>query len=464
MNNNRALGVAVPEILIPDEKVNMKKWSVVACDQFTTNQKYWLDVEKQVGVSPSTLHIMLPEIYLERPDVEERIARTKEIMRSYLDDSVLNLLPAGFVLVERYIDGQPRKGLMVAVDLEEYDFDIYKKPLIRATEETLLERIPPRVEIRKNADVEMPHVLVLMDDRENKVIEPLWQRRNRFPKLYDFDLMQDGGRIAGYFVNDEAAIEATMEALKALPVHDGMRFCVGDGNHSLATAKAVWNQAKEQLSEEELAESPMRYALVELINLYDDALTLKPIHRVLYNVNSAQCVQKIVDQLNKTGREARLVFSRRKPAMQMSHGVQTVFFTSKDSSGRIEINNPSHPLVVGEIQDVLEKVAREMPSSKLEYIHGDAELEAAASEYDTLGFYMPAMDKDTFFDMIIHCGVLPKKSFSLGEANEKRYYLECRLLTQAAEVVEDEAEEAEGAEEPEMLEELEVPQLTEEEE
>ena len=446
MKNQGKLGIEVPEILIPDEKVNMRKWSVVACDQFTTNQRYWNEVERMVGNSPSTLHIMLPEIYLEDADVSQRISRAKEVMRSYLDDSVLNLLPRGFVLVERYIDGKPRKGLMVAIDLEEYDYDLESRPRIRATEETLLERIPPRIAIRKNADVEMPHVLVLMDDKEKQVIEPLYQCKDRFPKLYDFELMQNGGRVAGYFVDDEASIEGVLEAISQLELHDGMRFCVGDGNHSLATAKTVWEEAKETLSPEELETSPLRYALVELLNLHDDALTLKPIHRVISKVNSAQCIQYVADQLNRAGLDARLVFSRRKPSMQMSSAPQTVFFTSKDSAGRIEIHNPVHPMVVGEIQPVLEKYA-EKNNCRLEYIHGDEELEELAGEYDTLGFYMPAMEKDTFFDTVIECGVLPKKSFSLGEANEKRYYLECRLLTQAEEIVEDEEAEEPIAEE-----------------
>ncbi len=451
MKNGYEVGIEVPEILIPNEKVNMRKWSVVACDQYTTNQRYWSEVERFVGNSPSTLHIMLPEIYLDDPQVSERIARTKDIMRSYLEDSVLNLLPQGFVMVERYIDGKPRKGLMVAVDLEEYDYDISKKPVIRATEETLLDRIPPRVAIRKNADVEMPHVLVLMDDKEKKVIEPLWQRKDRFPKLYDFDLLQNGGRLVGYFINDPAAIEGVMQALSELKVWDGMRFCVGDGNHSLATAKTVWEQAKETLSEEEQSESPLRYALVELLNLHDDALELRPIHRVIGKVNTAQCIQYVTDQLNRQGKDARLVFSRRRPSMQMSSAAETVFFTSKDSSGRIEIHNPAYPLVVGEIQPILEKYVEETGSCRIEYIHGDQELEAMASDYDMLGFYMPAMSKDSFFETVIECGVLPKKCFSLGEANEKRYYLECRLLTQAEEIVEEQAEEKAEAQADEPL-------------
>lgn len=429
MRSKNALGIIVPEILIPDEQVNMRKWSVVACDQFTGDARYWSEVERAVGSAPSTLHIMLPEIYLDASDVSERIARTKRVMREYLEDGVLNLLPAGFILVERYIGKVPRKGLMVAIDLEEYDYQAANKPLIRATEETLLERIPPRVDIRRGADLETPHTLLLMEDPENTVIEPLSRRKDRFPKLYDFELMQGGGRVAGYFVDDRAAIEGVLQAVSQLPTWDGMRFCIGDGNHSLATAKTVWEQAREHMTPAERAQSPLRYALVELINLYDPALTLKPIHRVLRGVNPSQCAQYIADQLGRQGKDARLVFSRRKATLQAGGNVATVFFSSKDSSGRIEIHGATHPLVVGEVQPIIERYVLENANSRLEYVHGDEALEEAAADYDTLALRMTAMPKEALFDTVIRCGVLPKKSFSLGEANEKRYYLECRLLT-----------------------------------
>lgn len=430
---HNSLGIAAPEILIPDEKLNLKKWAVLACDQYTTDSRYWSEVEHQVGSSPSTLHIVLPEIYLGQPDTAERISYAKETMGKYLEDGVLKLLPKGFVLVEREIGGKPRKGLMVAVDLEEYDYDISKRPLIRATEQTLLERIPPRVEIRKGAVLEVPHALLLMDDRNNQVIEPIWERRSSLPKLYDFELMQGGGRIRGYFVNDKALTQQIFDAMQALPTWEGMRFAVGDGNHSLATAKAVWDAQKERMSPEEREESPLRYALVELINLYDEALTFQPIHRVLIKLNPVHCIQYVVDKLNSKGRGARLVFSRKKQSAQVSDAAQTVFFTSKDSAGRIEITQPEHPLAVGELQPILEQYVAENPSVTLEYIHGDAEMEEIATEYDNLGFYMPGMKKEDFFSTIVECGVLPKKSFSLGSADEKRYYMECRLLVRAPE-------------------------------
>ena len=451
MEFGKGIGVAVPEILIPDEKTNMRKWAVIACDQFTQNQQYWNDVERFVGSSPSALHVMLPEIYLDTPEKAERIASAKEIMRSYIEDGVLNLLPPGFILVERYIDGVVRKGLMVNVDLEEYENEPYKNPVVRPSEEVIAERIPPRIEIRNGADIEMPHIMLLMDDKNKTVIEPVWQKKEFFPKVYDFELMMNGGRITGYFINNKETEHEIMQALAALPLKDGMRFCVGDGNHSLATAKAVWEQAKERLTPEQRAESPLRYVLCELINIYDDGLTIKPIHRTISGLNTSKCVQYIVDRLNASGADARLVFSRRKPNLQQSDAAQTIFFSSKDSAGRIEIYSPTSSMIVEELQPVLENFIREFPACKLEYVHGDEELEELTRQYDTLGFIMPAMEKDTFFDTLASFGVLPKKSFSLGEAKDKRYYLECRLNANLPkeEEPEEEAEQAPQNAEPE---------------
>ena len=441
MEFGKGIGVAVPEILIPDEKTNMRKWAVIACDQFTQNQQYWNDVERFVGSSPSALHVMLPEIYLDTPEKAERIASAKEIMRSYIEDGVLNLLPPGFILVERYIDGVVRKGLMVNVDLEEYENEPYKNPVVRPSEEVITERIPPRIEIRNGADIEMPHIMLLMDDKNKTVIEPVWQKKEYFPKVYDFELMMNGGRITGYFINNKETEHEIMQALAALPLKDGMRFCVGDGNHSLATAKAVWEQAKERLTPEQRAESPLRYVLCELINIYDEGLTIKPIHRTISGLNTSKCVQYIVDRLNASGADARLVFSRRKPNLQQSDAAQTIFFSSKDSAGRIEIYSPTSSMIVEELQPVLENFIREFPSCKLEYVHGDEELEELTRQYDTLGFIMPAMEKETFFDTLASFGVLPKKSFSLGEAKDKRYYLECRLIANLPKEEEQEEEE-----------------------
>ena len=432
------LGIEIPEVLLPDKKVNMRKWAVIACDQFTSNRAYWGEVERIVGNNPSTLHIMLPEIYLDAPDKDERIRAAKNIMANYIDDGILSLLPAGFVLVERQTDGGIRKGLMVNVDLEAFEPEPSAKSTVRASEEILHERVMPRVDIRAGAELEMPHIFLLMDDPDFKVIEPIWRRREDLAKLYDFDLMLNGGRTAGYLVNDKEMEESILHAMSELKTRGGMRFCVGDGNHSLATAKEVWEEAKRFLPADELETSPLRYAMCELINLHDPALSLKPIHRVIKGATPAMAIQYVVDRLNSLGADARLVFSRRKPSMQMTDAPQVVFFSSKDSSGRIEINAPNTTILADLIQPVLERFASEHSSCELDYIHGDEEFERITGGYDALGFLMPPMRKETFFDELSEYGVFPKKCFSLGEAHEKRYYLECRLLTNEVGEVEEE--------------------------
>lgn len=417
--------ISIPEVLIPSDKVNLKKWAVVACDQYTSDKKYWTDVEKSIGSSPSTLNLVLPEAFLESPDKTERIAKINQTMIQYLDDDVFTKLPAGFILTERSVGNRLRKGLIVAVDLDQYSIDPDSDAAIRATEHTLLERIPPRMEIRENAKLELPHVILLMDDAQRSIIEPLWTRRSSLKKLYDFELMQNGGKTCGYFIEDSKSV---LEALMELPDRDGMRFLVGDGNHSLASAKAVWDDAKHSLSESECERSPLRYALVELINVYDEAMEFKPIHRILMSVNPSTCLQFITDSLNHAGIEARLVFSRRKlvPGVRSTH--DSISFTSGQSSGRIEISNRNGLLAADMIQPVLDIFLRDNPSSSIDYIHGDEELLKQSQEYRCLGFLMPSMQKETFFDTVSQCGVLPRKCFSIGEANEKRFYLEARLI------------------------------------
>lgn len=431
MADSLASGIAVPHILIPDEKVNMKKWSVVACDQFVYDQSYWDSVDRLVGNAPSTLRMMLPEAYLGEDDVTERIEDTKDAMYDYIEAGVLKELPAGFMLVERFIKGRPRLGLMVLLDLEQYEFEPGLRPLIRPTEQTIKNRIPPRMQIRMGAPVEMPHILALIDDPGCTVIEPVYDVRSRFKKLYDFELMQNGGRITGYFVDDQACIDGVMNALEALPTHDGMKIAVGDGNHSLATAKEVWNRAKQVLSEEEIEQSPLRYALCELINLNDPALDIEPIHRAITGINPSSCIQYIVDKLNQKRLGAKLIFSRKKrfPSWgDASDNSRTIYFSSKESNGRIELTNLSHVMMLEDLQPVLEQLVSEMSTARLEYIHGNDKIADMAGNYDTLCFTLPAIKKDEFMDTIVNCGVLPKKCFSLGEENEKRYYLESRLL------------------------------------
>jgi hypothetical protein len=284
MDKAQEAGILFPEILIPEEKINKKKWSVIACDQYTSIPDYWAKVTRTVGGSPSTLHIILPEVYLRESDVEERITHAKATMESYLSDGVLVKLPPGAVLVERETPYGTRIGIVLAVDLECYDPDPAKKTMIRATEQTVADRIPPRLRMRQDAMIECPHIMLLISDPKDTVLSPLYQARNNCAMVYDTDLMQGGGHVKGWFVDDPALLSGVVDALLALKekAEGGMLFAVGDGNHSLASAKANWEEKKKGLTAEERETHPLRYALCEVVNLYDNGLSLHPIHRMLF--------------------------------------------------------------------------------------------------------------------------------------------------------------------------------------
>ncbi len=440
------VGVGIPEILLPSLNINMKKWSVIACDQFTSQPDYWTSVEKLVGNAPSILHMILPEVYLNYEGLSENIEHIKVMMNDYLEKGVLEQLPRGIMLTERVMGGTVRKGLVMTVDLENYDYRAGKKPFIRATEKTLLERIPPRVTIRQEAPLETSHVMILMDDVNNKVIGPLYDQKDELEKMYDFDLMMGGGSLRGYFIENEDLMKSTLSALASLPARDGMRFCVGDGNHSLAAAKTVWDLAKEGLSQEEQKDHPLRYAMCEIVNIHDDGIQFMPIHRVLFKVNPSACVHYIADKLNKKGAKAKILFGRWRGGSEAQRGTE-IPFLSREGAGRIIVEHKNHPLLLEDVQDILEEFLKENPSSGMDYIHGQDVFEEMARAYDNLGLYFPSIPKEHFFSTLIECGVLPQKSFSMGEAEQKRYYVECRMIVKP----EKEApptEESTGAEEP----------------
>lgn len=428
MKDTKEWGYVIPQVLLPAQDVSMEKWACVACDQFTSQPEYWQKVEKFVGNAPSTLHMVLPEVYLESDNVAQCIDDLKTEMHEYLNQGIMGLLPEGIVLTERHLGNKLRKGILLAMDLEQYDFKIENKPMIRATEQTVLSRIPPRMKIRSGAEIELPHIMLLMDDPQDSVIGPLHIQRTSLKKLYDFDLMMGGGRIEGWLVDESKLINGVNEAIAGLADRDNMLFCVGDGNHSLATAKAVWDEVKQDLSEEQRENHPLRFALCEIINLRDKAVEFMPIHRVLFGVNPSGCVQFVVERLRERGRNAKLVFGRWRTEIEHD-GTYQIPFLYHDGAGRIIIENPQHPLAVGEVQEIFEEYVAQNSQSCIDYIHGDEAFLALAKEYDNLGFYFEPMEKSEFFDLVIACGVLPKKTFSLGEAEQKRYYLEGRLLT-----------------------------------
>ncbi len=442
MDKSQQVGIIFPEILIPEAKINLKKWAVIACDQYTSNIEYWQKTQRTVGGAPSTLHIIMPEAFLREGDIEERISHAKATMGNYIEDGVLVRLPKGVVLTERETAYGTRVGLLIAVDLEQYDVDHSKKPLIRATEQTVAERVPPRMKIREDAVLECPHVMLLIDDVKNTVIGPVYDMRREAVQVYSTQLMMDGGNVSGWFIDDAQVLDkvaAALEKLKA-KAKDGMLFAVGDGNHSLASAKSVWEKEKERLSEQERETSPLRYALVELVNLYDNGISMLPIHRMLFNVEPSTALRTLVSILNGMGCEARMMYTKgtRTP---VKPGFQVIYFESKMSKGRIEIAKPKHDLVGVTLTLALDRLLDEMPKGEIDYIHGDEEFHELAKEHACLGFIMEPMAKEDLFESVIEYGVLPRKTFSLGRPEEKRYYFECRLLVEAKTTQETEQEE-----------------------
>ncbi len=396
------LGIRVPTILLPNDKVDMEKWSVVACDQFTSEPEYWQKVEDYVGELPSTLKITLPEVYLESDNKSERIEKINKEMENYLTQGILQESFNGWVLIDRSFDkSKTRKGLIVALDLEKYDFHKGSKTLIRATEGTVESRIPPRLEIRKKALVELPHIMVLINDPQKTVIEPLF--KENLESVYDFELMMNGGHIMGWKVEREELINKVADSLEKLVSSDDFLFAMGDGNHSLATAKVHWENLKANLTEEEKDNHPARFALVELVNVHDDGLEFEPIHRVLFDVDRNDLESYIAGE----GGELEIVNNGEKRKMS--------------------IKNMGSNLVVGNLQILLDKYLEEHPTVKIDYVHGVEAVEKL-SNGNNVGFILEGMKKEDLFPTVEKDGALPRKTFSMGSANEKRYYLETRKI------------------------------------
>ena len=409
-------------ILLPKD-VDMTKWSVVACDQYTSEPEYWKEVEKEVGSSPSTLNLILPELYLEDTDVEDRIKKINKTMEEYLDESMFNEYKDTMIYLERtQKDGKVREGLMAMVDLEDYSYEKGSQTLIRATEKTVIERIPPRLKVRENASLELPHIMILIDDEKKNIIESLKDKVTSEDVVYDFDLMENGGHIKGYKLSDDVinGIESGLESLmdkdyfeKKYNVKNKgvLLFAMGDGNHSLATAKANYENLKKTMSEEEYLNNPARYALVEVVNLHSPALEFEPIHRVIFNTD----VNNLVEELYKY--------------YDINEDGDGEYFelVTKDFDKRLYISNPKSNIAVGSIQMFLDDYLKDH-SGKLDYIHGDETTRSMGSEEGNVGNLFEAMPKEELFRTVILDGALPRKTFSMGHSYDKRYYLEARKI------------------------------------
>ncbi|HTP06989.1 MAG TPA: DUF1015 domain-containing protein [Anaerolineae bacterium] len=438
MKNHPELGLLIPQVHLPRPGIDLHKWAVIAVDQFTSQPEYWRQVEAIVGDAPSTLHLTLPEIYLEQPGEAERIQQIQTTSHQYLDAGTLQPRE-GLIYVERTVGGKTRKGLMLALDLERYDYTKGSTSLIRATEGTIVERLPPRMKIREGAALELPHILVLIDDPQRTVIEPIGAAKDRLTPLYDFDLMLDSGHLAGYAVDDVNLENDIIAALRQLadphtfaakydlksdrPV---LLFAMGDGNHSLATAKAIWEKIKPSVG----MHHPARYALVEIENVHDKGLEFEPIHRVLFGVKT-----DFITALREAF-GANFTFTTTTSAGEMIDRVNAadgprhaIGLINGSTFGVIEIANPASNLPVGTIQPFLDTFLKSGGAEKIDYVHGHDVTVRLGSQAGNVGIYLPGMQKGDLFKTVILDGALPRKTFSMGEAREKRFYMEARRIS-----------------------------------
>jgi len=393
---------------LPSQKEDMSVWPVVACDQYTAQKDKWEEADHLVGDAPSALRLIIPEAYLD--ESEKRVPTAQSAMEEYLEKGILREAVSGMVLLCRTTQSGSRLGLVLTVDLESYDFDPAVHSPVRPTEGTILSRIPPRQKVRRGALLELSHVLLLCDDKERSIIEPLYQNRDRLRPLYDVNLMLDGGRAQGWAIEEEETLQAIADAMLALKEktpHDGILFAVGDGNHSLATAKAHWMEIKNQLPESEWADHPARFAMVELNNIYDEALIFEPIHRVIFEA---------------AGSHIKALLQEAKPVLELEN--PDLVLVTETGDLPLKIQNPLHTLPVGTVQKLLDQDA----SLNLDYVHGEEAVRQIVAEEHAVGILLPAMDKSLLFPAVEQGGPLPRKTFSMGEANEKRYYMEARRI------------------------------------
>jgi len=392
------------DILLP-EGIPMETWSVIACDQFSSEPEYWRRVDKYVGDSPSTLKMIIPEAFLEEINEKKEIEKISSAMNGFLSGNVFRNIKDSFIYVERtQPDGRIRKGLVGAVDLEEYDFTGVSAA-IRASEGTVLDRLPPRIRVRRAASLELPHIITFINDKEETVIEPIAKKADEMQVLYDFDLMEGGGHIKGMTVTGENA-ENVMSAMRALHEKNEMLMIMGDGNHSLAAAKVYWDEIKQKMNESERENHPARKAIVELNNVYDPAISFEAIHRVLFNIDAGKFITEF-ESATPRGTD------------------YTINWVTHEKSGEIGIKAECIGDMLTMMQDFIDKYI-ENTESIVDYIHGDDSTKKLAEGERCVGLILPAMDKSDFFETVEKSGVFPRKSFSVGHAQDKRYYLECR--------------------------------------
>lgn len=405
------LGIAPADILLPN--CNLSKWSVIACDQFTAQPDYWRRVDEIVGRAPSSLRLILPEAYLNERNAEESVGQINAMMERYLEQNLFNTLKDTMIYVEREVTGgQKRRGLVCKVDLEEYDYHPGSHALIRATEKTVMDRIPPRVHIREQAPLELPHGMILIDDSAKNVIAPLEERKEQMEKLYGFTLMEGGGRIEGWRL-DEESLRMVAEGVAFLRQNTDLLFAVGDGNHSLAAAKEIYERDKAQTPQEKWEELPSRWALAEVVSLNDPGVAFLPIHRIVFGVDG----EKMLEAFGAYYPDAL-------PGEGEGHVIR---WCCKDRGGTITVPHPQSALAVETLQSFIDDyIARH--GGTVDYIHDISAVEEMSRQTRCMGFLLPDFPRGELFPYVKEHGELPRKTFSIGHSRDKRYYLEARAL------------------------------------
>jgi hypothetical protein len=437
MRNYPSIGIQIPDILLPKAGIDLSQWAVIACDQFTSQPEYWHKVEELVGNAPSTYNLILPEVFLGKEQETARLHSTQQAMRHYIDQGLL-VSHEGLIYVERTTDGKTRRGLVLALDLEQYDYNKGSRSLIRATEGTIIDRLPPRIRIREGATVELPHILVLIDDPQRTVIEPVAAQAANLTQVYDFDLMLGSGHLRGYRVDDprlEARVVSALEKLADpqafaakynVSAGEGvLLFAMGDGNHSLATAKAIWEKIKGTVG----MDHPARYALVEIENVHDEGLDFEPIHRVLFDVRRdvLDAMRKHFDgniRVQAASHAAEMV----RAVDEAQDGEQVVGLITPAGFEIVTLTRPTSNLAVGTLQAFLDDFVKTGGAEHIDYVHGEDVVTGLGAQPGNAGLYVPGMNKSDLFKTVILDGALPRKTFSMGEAKEKRFYMECRKI------------------------------------
>lgn len=424
-----------PSFLLPNDSIDLHKWAVIACDQFTSQPDYWQKVESLVGDTPSTYHMILPEAYLETPRAQEHSEKTYVYMHEYVATGIFDEFE-GFVYIERTLGEKTRRGLLLNLDLEQYDFHQGSQSLIRATEGTILDRLPPRIKIREKAPLEVPHIMILIDDREDELFSFLQTKKPNYEKLYDFDLMQNSGAIKGFLIDQEGEekIDSVFGSLcdpqlfqKKYNLAENLPpllFAVGDGNHSLATAKSIWDTIQNTVS----ADHPARYALVEVVNIHDESLVFEPIHRVLFHLEEDMLSTMKAHFKDSISIEEIPSYQTLQSKVHAASTDQLVGLINHEKYYLIKFTEPTANLAVGTLQQFLDEYCKQHPEIGLDYVHGDDVLLELGSQGENAGFLLPAIQKNDFFRTVILDGSLPRKTFSMGDAQEKRFYLECRKI------------------------------------